>query len=136
MKTVPQALGRLRVAQNHAFERAAKECGLSVAQAELLCAAMAPATVGGLAQHLNCDRTNVTRLADRAEFRGLLTRGPAEYDRRVTLVELTPAGLRLARRFIARLEAQLADELGRWPERRRREAVRALDSLADLLEGV
>src|SRR2546423_1836234 len=40
--TVPQALGRLRVALNASFERASRELGLTPQQAELLCAAMAP----------------------------------------------------------------------------------------------
>jgi len=53
--TVPQALGRLRVALEDAYVRASRELGLTPQQAELLCAAMSPATVGELAgRFLSC----------------------------------------------------------------------------------
>src|SRR5713226_3858453 len=98
-ETVPQALGRLRVALEDAFVRASRDLGLTEQQAELLCAAMRPAAVGDLARTLRCDRSNVSRLIDRAGARGLLTRRGDEEDGRVTVVELTPEGEGLARRF-------------------------------------
>ena len=51
-ETLPQALGRLRVALEDAFLQASRTLGLTAQQAELLCAAMAPAAVGDLAQAL------------------------------------------------------------------------------------
>jgi hypothetical protein len=57
-QTLPQALGRLRVALEDAFQRASRELGLTAQQAELLCAAMRPAAVGDLAHTLRCDRSN------------------------------------------------------------------------------
>jgi len=42
-----------------------------------MCAAMSPATVSELAQTLRCDRSNVTRLIDRAATRSLFRRGEA-----------------------------------------------------------
>src|SRR6266508_3597211 len=53
-ETVPQALGRLRVALEDAFLQTSRTLGLTAQQAELLCAAMAPAAVGELAQALRC----------------------------------------------------------------------------------
>src|SRR5215204_2826258 len=44
-ETLPQALGRLRVALQDAFLQASRTLGLTAQQAELLCAAMAPAAV-------------------------------------------------------------------------------------------
>src|SRR5918993_250647 len=65
-ETVPQALGRLRVALDDAFLQASRTLGLTPQQADLLCAAMAPAAVGDLAQALRWDRSNVSHLVDRA----------------------------------------------------------------------
>lgn len=121
---------------NQAFAQAAAEMGLSVAQAELLCAAMRPAPVGAIAAQLGCDRSNVTRLADRAELRGLLTRTPDTGDRRVTMVSLSPRGDRLGREFIKRLERQLDGFLEGWPPRRQADAVRTMDALSAALEHV
>lgn len=131
---LPQAAGRLRVALNRAFAQAAARHGLSVQQAELLCGALAPASVGSLATTLGCDRSNVTRLADRAADRGLLTRARAGDDGRVTLVQLTPRGERLARDFIDDLSARL-DRLERaWSAQRRTAALDVLGAIADELE--
>lgn len=133
-QTLPQALGRLRVALEDAYQRASRELGLTAQQAELLCAAMRPAAVGDLAHTLRCDRSNVSRLVDRASTRGLLTRRAGEGDRRVTLVELTAEGERLARRFIATLEAQTATLRADWPDTRQQAAVGLLNELADALD--
>lgn len=131
--TVPQALGRLRVELNESFARASRELGLSAQQAELLCAAMRPAAVGDVARVLHCDRSNVTRLADRVAERGLLTRRAGATDARVTVLELTPEGDRLARRFIAALESELDDLLATWSERRKHDAVRLFGAVSEAL---
>jgi hypothetical protein len=57
-----------------AFSRASREHGLTPSQAELLCAAMAPAPVNRLAQTLRCDRTNITHLVSRAADHGWVHR--------------------------------------------------------------
>ena len=134
-RTLPQALGRLRVALDDAFQRASRDLGLTAQQAELLCAAMSPAAIGDLAYALRCDRSNVSRLVDRAAGRGLLTRRAGDRDGRVSLVELTPDGQRLARRFIAALEAQTKTLRAGWPAGRERSAVEVVDEIADALDG-
>ena len=48
-----------------------------------------------LAEALACDASNVTGLVDRLEARGLVRRQPSAGDRRVKVLELTPAGVRL-----------------------------------------
>src|SRR6266498_3738404 len=108
--SLPQAaLGRLRVALDEAFAQASRESGLSAQQAELLCAAMMrQCSIGDLARVLHCDRSNVSRLVDRAASRGLVYRRGAESDGRVTVIELTPDGQRLAQRFIQTLESATA----------------------------
>ncbi len=131
--TVPQALGRLRVALEDSFTRASRELGLSAQQAELLCAAMRPAAVGDIAHILRCDRSNVSRLVDRAERRGLLFRQTAATDKRVTLIKLTPEGDRLAREFIRTLESRLQPLLAQWSRTRHQTTIAILGELAGAL---
>jgi DNA-binding MarR family transcriptional regulator len=131
--SVPQALGRLRVALEYSFQRAARELDLTAQQAELLCGAMSPAAVGDLAVMLRCDRSNVSRLVDRAAARDLVRRTQGE-DRRVSMIELTPKGQRLARRFIAKLEAQTAKLRAEWSSARQGQAAELLDELTAALE--
>jgi DNA-binding MarR family transcriptional regulator len=131
---LPEALGRLRVALDEAFARASREVGLSAQQAELLCAALSPAPVGTLATALRCDRSNVSRLVDRTSARGLMRRARTDDDGRVSLVELTPQGERLARRLISRLESQTEALRSDWPGEREREAVAMLNEVANALE--
>src|SRR5215208_326647 len=133
--TVPQALGRLRVALEDAFLQASRTLGLTAQQAELLCAAMAPAAVGDLARTLRCDRSNVSHLVERAATRGLVNRRTGEQDGRVTVVALTAEGKRLAQHFLAELEAQTRPLWARWPQERRQLAVELLNELSDTLDG-
>jgi DNA-binding MarR family transcriptional regulator len=133
-ETLPQALGRLRVALEDAFLQASRTLGLTAQQAELLCAAMAPAAVGDLAQALRCDRSNVSHLVDRAAARGLVNRRAGDEDGRVTIVTLTAEGERLAQRFIAELEAQTQPLRARWPHERQRLAVELLNEISDTFD--
>jgi DNA-binding MarR family transcriptional regulator len=132
--TVPRALGRLRVALEDAYVRTSRELGLTPQQAELLCAAMSPAAVGELARTLRCDRSNVTRLIDRASTRGLFRRRGGQEDGRVTVVELTPEGERLARRFLAALTARTATLRASWSRERQQLAVDLLTEISDALD--
>lgn len=132
--TVPRALGGLRVALQDAFARASRDLDLTAQQAELLCAAMCPSPVGDLAHVLRCDRSNVSRLVTRARERGWLTREDGETDGRVSMVVLTPEGERLARRFIASLEEQLAPMLRTWPKAREKAAVELITEITDTLD--
>ncbi len=132
--TVPQALGRLRVALEDAYQRASRELGLTAQQAELLCAAMRPAAVGEVADALRCDRSNVTRLVDRASARGLVKRHGGADDARVTVIELTTEGDRLARQFLAALESQTETLRARWPAQRKELTADLLNEIADALE--
>jgi DNA-binding MarR family transcriptional regulator len=133
-RTVPRALGRLRVALDETYTQTSRELGLTAQQAELLCAALRPAAIGDLAEVLRCDRSNVSRLVDRAAGRGLLYRRGWEADGRVTVIELTSDGQRLAERFIKMLESQLQPLLAGWSGKRQHAALETLTSLADALE--
>lgn len=135
-QTVPQALGRLRVALNDAYLRASRRHDLTPQQAELLCATLRPAPVGSLARTLRCDQSNVTRLVDRAAQRGLIRRRGDQPDGRVTLIELTPQGRKATEAFIDTLEAQLSTLLADWPEERRRAITATLNEIATALDEV
>jgi DNA-binding MarR family transcriptional regulator len=117
-----------------AFLRAGREHGLTPSQAELLCAAMAPAPVNRLAQTLRCDRTNITHLVNRAADRGWVDRQTDERDRRSSLIALTPEGTRLAESFIATLEQQVADLLATWSPRRQETAAKLISEIAHTLD--
>jgi DNA-binding MarR family transcriptional regulator len=132
--TVPRTLGRLRVALVDAYLRASRELGLTAQQAELLCAAMRPSAIGDLAEVLRCDRSNVSRLVDRASSRGLVERSADDSDGRVNMVRLTDEGDALARRFIAALERQLDDVLAQWSPQKQRSAIRLMTEIAHGLD--
>ncbi len=62
-----------------------------------------PCAMSELAGALRCDNSNVTGIADRLEARGLVERRPAEHDRRVKMLSLTPEGAELRERLWERL---------------------------------
>jgi DNA-binding MarR family transcriptional regulator len=131
---LPPALGRLRVSLQDAFLRASRQHGLTASQAELLCAAMAPAPVGRLAETLRCDRTNITHLAERAAQHGWILRQADPRDRRSSLIALTPHGTRLAQQFLATLEHQLSDLLDAWSTDRQHTAATLINEIATALD--
>lgn len=131
---LPQALGRLRVALDAIYLQVSRDLNLTSQQAELLCAALRPSPVGDIARALRCDRTNVTRLVDRAAGRGLVRRRRGDTDGRVVVVELNPAGRRLAEQFIATLESRALTLLADWPRERQQATAVTLHALADALD--
>ena len=132
--TVPQALGRLRAALNASFTDASRTLELTPQQAELLCAALRPQPIGDLARMLHCDRSNVSRMVDRAMARGLLERHGEQRDGRVSMIALTPSGQRLATEFIATLESLTTQLLQTWSEQRRIKTADTLNELSSALE--
>ncbi|HSJ61609.1 MAG TPA: winged helix DNA-binding protein [Jiangellaceae bacterium] len=132
---IAQGLVRLMNAVDDAYTQASRELGLTSQQAQLLCAVIEPAAVSDLADVLHCDRSNVSRLVERAADRGLVARHRGtEADRRVTVVELTNEGHRHAQRFIEILNARLEPLFANWSAARQRAAAELLDTLAETLE--
>lgn len=132
--TLGQRLGHLRVALDEAFQQASRALGLTPQQAELLCAALVEPSIGSLAASLRCDRSNVSRLVDRAAARGLLGRRPAGSDGRVALIGLTPEGRALAERFVDDLDRRTRPLFAGWPPRRQEAAAGILDEITAALE--
>lgn len=96
---VAQRLWDFVYAYDAAYDRAAREVGLSAAQACLLKAVSEePRTMGELATYLLCDASNVTQLVTRLEARGLVTRVPEPTDLRSKRVAITGAGTEVDRR--------------------------------------
>jgi DNA-binding MarR family transcriptional regulator len=86
--------------------------------------------MGLVAETLACDASNVTGLVDRLESRGLVRRRASDGDRRVKVLDLTPAGCRLRSALLERM-AVPPDILGRLSERDQRTLIRILRRLLD-----
>src|SRR5512142_2686317 len=78
------------------FETVVGRLGLTPLQARTILWLDNPSTMGDLADHLVCDASNVTGLADRLDRLGLVERVPGQ-DRRVKLLRLTSKGTELRR---------------------------------------
>ncbi len=87
----------------HNFEGAAAAFDLTLAQARALLALEGAAPMRSLAEHLRCDASYVTGIADRLEQRGLVSRSAQAGDRRVKLLLLTSDGRRLRAALQARM---------------------------------
>lgn len=87
--------------------------GLTSPQFQLLKAALQDnnVTLGGLSEHLNCSRGNVTGIVDRLERDQWLKRERSTDDRRVITVRLTEKG-----EEIGKIERELATELANLSE--------------------
>jgi DNA-binding MarR family transcriptional regulator len=133
-RTISQGLVRLMLAVEDAYTDASREVGLTAQQAQLLCLARRSAPIGELAVALRCDRSNVSRMVDRASGRGLVARRPSADDGRVVVVGLTAEGERTMRRFVETLDARISALVSGWPRKRRAAALAVLNELAAALE--
>ena len=89
-----------------------------------------PLPMSRLAATLSCDASNVTGLVDRLESRGLVERHPSREDRRVKMLQLTPAGARVRAQLIRRM-AGASRPLARLTRQQQRTLLKILESLVD-----
>jgi len=89
-----------------------------------------PIPMGRLASTLACDASNVTGLVDRLESRGLIVRRASDDDRRVKVLVLTRAGVRLRAQLQKRL-ADPPDPFRKLSEAEQRALVQILERLLD-----
>ncbi len=75
----------------------------------------------------------ITRLIDRLEHAGLVTRERCSPDRRQVLCHITPSGLALLERLEPRVDAAVDQVTDRLSEQQRQELVLLLDSLRERL---
>jgi DNA-binding MarR family transcriptional regulator len=102
----------LRTAERveRSLERALEGIGLSPAKL----AVGGRLSLGDLAQHRSCVKSNITKLVDRLEADGLVARKDDPDDRRGVLAEITAEGRRLqeeGERLIEEVERSLTHEL-------------------------
>lgn len=76
------------------FAAAVTPLGLSVPAARALLLLDEPTPMRDISDRLACDKSYITRIADELEEQGLVRRTPSS-DRRVQLLTLTPAGVRM-----------------------------------------
>jgi DNA-binding MarR family transcriptional regulator len=128
-----QLLVRFFFVQRAHLPTLAAELDLSPAQCHLLHHVKPgePVPMGRLAQTLACDASNITGLVDRLESRGLVRRCPSAEDRRVKVLDLTPAGSRLRAVLLERMSSRPPDVLERLSPREQRELVRILRRLLE-----
>lgn len=79
-------------AYDRAYERAAEDHGMTVAQACVLGRLSRPRGMGELAEELGCDASNVTQIVTRLEARHLVERQPDPADRRSRQLSRTAEG--------------------------------------------
>ena len=109
----------LRTAERveRALERALEGIALSPAKLAVLgglAAAGGRLSLGDLAQHRSCVKSNITKLVDRLETDGLVVRLDDPTDRRGVLAEITPEGRRRqaeGERLIEQVEEGLTSDL-------------------------
>jgi DNA-binding MarR family transcriptional regulator len=89
-----------------------------------------PLPMSRLADTLSCDASNVTGLVDRLESRGLVKRQASVEDRRVKVLQLTPAGSRLRRQLLRQMAGRSLP-LTKLSLEQRRTLVRILEALVD-----
>jgi MarR family transcriptional regulator, organic hydroperoxide resistance regulator len=138
MKSNPQAceawrlLVRLFFSQRAGLPTLASEFDLSPAQCHVLHLIEPghPIPMGRLAEALACDASNVTGLVDRLESRGFIRRQPSEEDRRIKVLVLTRAGVRLRATMLERMTTP-PDSLDRLSTAEQRELVKILKRLLD-----
>ena len=127
-----QLLMKLFFTQRADLPTLASEFDLSPAQCHVLhlIEPDRPIPMGRLAEALACDASNVTGLVDRLESRGLVRRQPSAGDRRVKVLELTPAGTRLRSTLLERM-TKPPESLGQLSPDEQRALVKILRRLLD-----
>jgi DNA-binding MarR family transcriptional regulator len=127
-----QLLVRFFFAQREHLPTLGSEIDLSPAQCHVLhlIEPGRPLPMRRLAETLSCDASNVTGLVDRLEARGLVQRQASSEDRRVKVLQLTPAGSRLRSSLLRRMTAQ-SHPMSRLSAQQQRALVKILESLVD-----
>lgn len=87
-----------------------------------------------ICEEILTDNSNLTRLVDRLEVRGLVRRAPEPHDRRVTLVQLTPEGKALIEELRPRHRAFVERRMSHLTPEQLTALHDAMDTLYDALE--
>jgi DNA-binding MarR family transcriptional regulator len=127
-----QLLTKLFFSRRADLPALASEFELSPAQCHVLHLIEPEAAVpmGRIAEALACHASNVTGLIDRLEARGLVRRQPSTEDRRIKVLVLTPAGIRLRSTVLQRM-TEPPESLGRLSTDEQRALVKMLRRLLE-----
>jgi MarR family transcriptional regulator, organic hydroperoxide resistance regulator len=127
-----QLLVKFFFAQRAHMPKSAADCDLSPIQCHVLhlLEPGRPLPMGRLAETLSCDASNVTGLVDRLESRGLIRRQPSSDDRRVKVLQLTPAGSRMRARLLTQMSG-CSHPLSRLSPDQQRTLVKILEVLVE-----
>lgn len=122
--------GLLRIFRRLSGE-VAEQSGLTIHQMHVLgnLWGRGACTMTDLKQELEVTTGAVTGLVDRLERLGLVTRVPSQEDRRVTLLELTPAGREAVTAAVQAWEKRLAGWLDGVPANQRAQVVPVMQAL-------
>jgi DNA-binding MarR family transcriptional regulator len=104
---------------------------LSQYRALVVLASRGAQRVVDLAEALDVERSTATRMCDRLETKGLISRERSQEDRRTVWVELSTEGHDLVTAVTRRRTRDIRQILSRMPERPRVTLVGALGSFAD-----
>jgi DNA-binding MarR family transcriptional regulator len=110
-----------------AFEAIAASHGCTAPQARFILRLFEPTAMKDLAEHLGCDKSNITGIAARLIQRGFVKAKPGP-DRRVKLLELTNAGHDL-RTAVQQQVGESSPAMTRLTDTERRTLVRLLNKL-------
>ena len=122
------------------FEHALAAAGLTLERPAMsvlatLHLAGQPLRVGEIATRMQVVGPHVTRHVNGLEKRGLIRRVTDPLDQRARLIEATPEGTAVTKRYLAVIEGWFTDALAEWSDHDRRELGRLLGRLADDLSG-
>jgi DNA-binding MarR family transcriptional regulator len=115
----------------HLFADVGRTYKLSQQQVELICAVIVRGKVGmtELGRSLHLEKSNLSNLVDRAEQRGLAMRTRDPDDRRVTWVELTSEGTRLAMQTHGDVTARLNQLVNHLPLKDQRQLTAVVEQM-------
>jgi DNA-binding MarR family transcriptional regulator len=127
-----QLLMKVFFAQRGRLPASGAGCDLSPVQCQVLhlLEPGRPLPMSRLADSLSCDASNVTGLVDRLQSRGLVRREASPQDRRVKVLQLTPAGARL-RASLLRQMTRGSHPLSRLSLEQQQTLVKLLERLVD-----
>lgn len=131
--TVPEvdALVQVSFTVMDVLTKTSAEFDLSVTQLRLLGILRdRTPSMAAIAGHLKLDRSSVSGLIDRAERRGLVARRTSTEDARVTIIDITPAGIELGQQLAASVNSRIEQLLDAAPTSARKVVLALAESLA------
>ena len=128
------AASRVLVAMSaSSIEASPVEVTLNQYRALVVLAGRSPIHMADLGRELSISPSSTTRLVDRLERKGLVSRSANEASRRSVDLRLEPAGEDLVASVMAERRRRFAEVLAGLPERRRNAMARAFGDLAALM---